>query len=141
MTLWIPSRLFSFSTVSVQLLSIIKILNTSPLINSRLCQKSMTPKNCLKLFPYQFKLIYQYQQKDPSLIDKYEMGTYQKGSFRGGSNIYLNFITCEDNIFIPLILQSFMLHWYHTYLLHPVMDRTEAMIRQHLYWLSIITAA
>ena len=133
MTLWLPGRLFSFLTVSVQLLSIIKILNTSPLINSRLCQKSMTPKNCLKVFSYQFKLIYQYQQKDPSLIDKYEIDTYQKGYFCGGSNIYFNLITCEDNIFIPLILQSCMLHWYHTYLLHPVMDRTEAMICQKIY--------
>ena len=24
--------------------------------------------------------------------------------------------------------------WYHTYLLHPELDRTEAIIRQHLYW-------
>ena len=24
--------------------------------------------------------------------------------------------------------------WYHTYLLHPGLDRTEAMIRQYLYW-------
>ena len=24
--------------------------------------------------------------------------------------------------------------WYHTYLLHLVLDQTEAMIHQHLYW-------
>ena len=31
-------------------------------------------------------------------------------------------------------IQSYVLHWYHTYLLHPEMDRTEVMILQHLYW-------
>ena len=31
------------------------------------------------------------------------------------------------------ILQSYVLHWYHTYLLHPGMDRTEATILQHFY--------
>ena len=40
----------------------------------------------------------------------------------------------EDNIFIPLIMQSYVLIWYHIYLLHPGMDRTAAMIFQHLYW-------
>ena len=62
------------------------------------------------------------------------MGTYQKGYFRGISNIYLNLITCKDNIIIQPILKSYKLHWYHTYLLHPGMDIAEAMIFQHLYW-------
>ena len=50
----------------------------------------------------------------------------------------LNLITCEDKIFIPSKLQIYMLHWYHTYLLHPGMDRTGAIIFQHLYWPGII---
>ena len=62
------------------------------------------------------------------------MGTYHNGPFCGGSNIYLNLITCEDDIFIPPILKSYLLHWYHIYLLLPVIDRMEAMICQHLYW-------
>ena len=53
------------------------------------------------------------------------MGTYQEGSFCEGSNININLIICEDNIVIPSILQSYTLHWYHIYILHPVMDRTE----------------
>ena len=57
-------------------------------------------------------------------MDKYEDGTYHKGSFRGGSNSDFNLITCEDNIVIPSKLQSYVLHWYHTYLLYPGMDRT-----------------
>ena len=44
---------------------------------------------------------------------------------------------CKDKIVIPSILQSYVVHWYHTYLLHPVMDRTEATIRQNLYWIDI----
>ena len=61
------------------------------------------------------------------------MGVYNKGSFSGVINIYINLIKCEGNIFILLILQSYVLYWYHMYLLHPGMDRTEATIRQYLY--------
>ena len=61
------------------------------------------------------------------------MGMYQKGSFREGSDINLNLITCEDNIIILSILQSCLLHFYHTYLLHPGMDIMEAMICQDFY--------
>ena len=62
------------------------------------------------------------------------MGKYQKGSLRGGSNINLNFIIPEDDIVIPSILQSYVLHRYHLYLLYPGMDRIEAMVHQHFYW-------
>ena len=54
--------------------------------------------------------------------------TYHKGSFSRGSNIHFKLITCKD---------SYVLHWYHTYLLHPVMDRTDSMIRQQLDWPNI----
>ena len=63
---------------------------------------------------------------------KYNNVTYHKGSFCGGSNIDLNLITCDNKIFIPEKLQSYVLHWYHTYILRPDMDRTEAMIFQPL---------
>ena len=49
----------------------------------------------------------------------------------------LAFIMHEDKIAIPSKNQSYVLHWYHTYILHPGMDITEAMIRQHLYWTGI----
>ena len=39
---------------------------------------------------------------------------------------------------IRLLLQKlfkmYVLHWYHSYILHPRMDRMEAMTCQHLYW-------
>ena len=69
---------------------------------------------------------------------KYKEGTYQKGYFHGGSNIDINLITCEDNIVIASIIQSYELNWYRVYLLHPGMDRTEVTISQHLYWSCII---
>ena len=52
---------------------------------------------------------------------KYKDGTYHKGYFREGINIDISLITCDDNIVIPDMIQSYMLHWYHTYLLHPKM--------------------
>ena len=61
-------------------------------------------------------------------MDKYKYDSYDKGYFRGGSNININIITCEDNIVILEMLQSYILNWTHTYLLHPGMDITEAMV-------------
>ena len=57
--------------------------------------------------------------------------------FCGGGNIYLNLITCEDKIVLPSILQHYVLHWYHTYLLSPGIDLTEAIIFQNVYWMGI----
>ena len=52
-------------------------------------------------FPINLKVIQRYQRVAPSLIDKNKYGTYHKGYFCGGSNNYLNLITCEDKIVIP----------------------------------------
>ena len=83
-------------------------------------------------FPVNLKLIQKYQRLEPIIRAKYKDGTYHKGYFRGGINIELSLITCKDNIVIPSKLQSDVVHWYHTYLLHPVMDITEAIICQYL---------
>ena len=91
-------------------------------------------------FPINLKFIKTYQRLEPSIITKYKDGTYQKGSFCGGSNFDLKLITCKDKIVIPSKLQSYVAHWYHTYLLHPGIDRTGVMIRQHLYWPDIINS-
>ena len=52
-------------------------------------------------FPINIKMIAKYQWTEPSLMAKYEYGTYHKGSFCGGINIYINLIIFEDNIIIP----------------------------------------
>ena len=68
---------------------------------------------------------------------KYKNGMCHKGYFSGGSNDYLKLITCKNNIVILSKIQSYVLHWYHMYILHPGMYRTEAIIFQHLYWPNI----
>ena len=88
-------------------------------------------------FTIHLKLIQKYQRTEPSLMDKYKDGAYHKCSFFGVSIANFILITCKDKIVIPSILQRYVLHWYHTYLLHPGMDRTEATIFQHLYWPNI----
>ena len=55
---------------------------------------------------------------------KYDKRIYKTGSLHGVINININLITCEDNIVIPLLLQSYELQWYHTYSLFLGIDRT-----------------
>ena len=89
------------------------------------------------MFPINFKWIQKYQHLEPCLMAKYKYGTYHKGSFRGSNTIDLKLIRWKDKVVIPSKIQSYVLHWYHMYLLHLGMDRTEAMICQHLYWSDI----
>ena len=35
---------------------------------------------------------------------------------------------------MPIVLQNYFVNQYHTYLLIPVMDRTEASISQRKFW-------
>ena len=83
-------------------------------------------------FPINLKLIQKHQRSEPSIPDKYKDGTYHNGSFRGGTNIDPKLITCKDKIVILSILKSYVVHWYHVYILRPGIDITEAMFRQHL---------
>ena len=86
--------------------------------------------------PLSFNLIHRYQREEPFLTEKLKCAEYSKGSFRGGrSNIYI--ISYKDKIVIPQKLQKYVVKWYHTYLLHPGLDKTEVMIFQHLYWKGI----
>ena len=85
-------------------------------------------------FPMNLKFIAKHQREGPSIIATYQDGIYHKGYFNGFSNIDLNLIKCKGRIFITSKLQSYVLHWYHKYLLHPGMDRMEETIHQHLYW-------
>ena len=84
-------------------------------------------------FPINLKWIQKYQRLEPSIIAKYRNCRYHRGYVCGGINVDLKFITCEDNIVISSKLKSYVVHWYHMYLLHLGMDITEVMIRQHLY--------
>ena len=48
--------------------------------------------------------------------------------------MFISLIMCKDKIVIPSILQSYVLYWYHTYILYTGMNRTEAMVCQYFYW-------
>ena len=87
--------------------------------------------------PINQKPIDQYQWKEPSLMAKYYKSIHKTSYFHGGSIINMSLITCNDNIVIPLITQIYVLHWYHIYLLHTGIYRTEVMIFQHFYCLVI----
>ena len=108
-----------------------------PLIKNIICKKSMIPMNSLKKFSYKLKKNDQYQRKYPSLLDKYKNCTYKTGSFCRQSNRDLNLITCEDKIGIALTLQSYVFNLIFTYLLLPIMDRTERMNPKYMCWCSI----
>ena len=86
------------------------------------------------------KWIQLHQWAEPSLMAKNKNGMYHKSYFTGGSNKSLSLITRKDNTFMLSNIQSYVLHWYHTYLLHQVMDRTEAIICQHFYWTDVINS-
>ena len=84
-------------------------------------------------FPLHFKFIDRHHLKYPILMERLNSVEYVKGSFRGGRNT-INFATFNDKIVIPQLLQRYVVKWYHMYLLHKLLDRTEAMIFKHLYW-------
>ena len=84
-------------------------------------------------FPLSFNIIDRYHWEDPPILEKLNSAEYQKGYFRGGRNT-IKLVTYKNKIVIPQKLQKYVVKWYHTYLLHPGLDRTEAMICQNLHW-------
>ena len=84
-------------------------------------------------FPLTYRMIDKYQRKDKNLIAKLKSATYHTKSFRGGGKV-TDLICKGDKIVLPTILQKYAVNWYHTYLLHPGMERTEATLCQHYYW-------
>ena len=81
----------------------------------------MTSNNFLTFPLINLKLVDQYKWKDPIIMSKYNFFC-NAGYFHGGSNININLIMYKDNIVIMLLLQSYVLHWYHTYILYPVIE-------------------
>jgi hypothetical protein len=84
-------------------------------------------------FPLTYKILDKYQRKDKEILNKLKKKTYHANDFHGGGTTRM-LICRNDKIVVPKVLQQYVLHWYHTYLLHPGMVRTEETIRQHLYW-------
>ena len=40
----------------------------------------------------------------------------------------------NDTIPLPTILRKYKVNWYHTYLLQPGTEHTEANVSKHYYW-------
>ena len=89
-----------------------------------------------RTFPIYFKLIDRYQRGNPILTEKLTCAEYQTGYFFSGQNT-VKLVTYKDKLVIPQLLQKYPMEWYYTYILHPGMDTTEAIIHQHLYWKDI----
>ena len=106
-------------------------------IQWKICQKFTTSKNCQRaFFPVSFNIIDRYHLEDPFLTEKINCAKYQKGSFHGGRNT-IELVTYKNKVLIPQKLQKYVVNWYHTYILHPGLDITEAIICRHLYWSGI----
>ena len=90
-------------------------------------------------YPLRWSLIMREQQKDSRLLkalEKYK--DYNLKQIRGGEKEF-SIIHYKDKVVIPLSLQTRMVTWYHEYLMHPGINRTERTIRQHFTWPSLTT--
>ena len=84
-------------------------------------------------YPLSYLLIGQHQKNDKSLVKDLEAGKYHLKSFhRGGKTKKL--ICHKNKILIPETLKGQVMEWYHLFLSHPGINRTEETIAQHLWW-------
>ena len=110
----------------------------SPLIKYKVCWNSTKSNNFLKEhFPYLRKKR-PYQRKYSRLSEKLTCAEYQKVYFCRGRNT-IKLVTYKYKIVIPQKLHIYVVKWYHMYPLHPLLDITEVINLQHLYWIGIIS--
>lgn len=86
------------------------------------------------LFPLTYELIDKEQQKDNELLEALRKNQYSVNAFCGGDNTKRDLICHNGKIVIPASLRRRVVEWYHNYLLHPGLNRTEETIQQHLMW-------
>ena len=80
-------------------------------------------------FPINLTFIQQYQWSEPILMDKYIKIVRTIGvPFVEIEMTILNLLHVTIKLLFCQKLQSNVLHWYHKYILLPIMDRTEATI-------------
>ena len=85
-------------------------------------------------FPLTYKYLDKGQRSDPSLLKaaNNEDTPYTSKAFVEDGRTY-NLIVYFDKVVIPEGLKKRMVEWYHTYLLHPGINCTEKINRQH-FW-------
>ena len=86
-------------------------------------------------FPLSFKEIGQAQSADAALMADARKYTskYEIKNFHGGGK-QRTLLCYKDKIVIPTVLRQRVIQWYHHFLCHPGINRTEETIRQHLWW-------
>ena len=86
-------------------------------------------------YPLSYALLGKQQSKDKKLLAvmKKSNSPYLIKPFTGGGKTR-DLICFKDKIVVPKSLQSRIVQWYHEYLGHPGINRTEETIAQHLYW-------
>ena len=86
-------------------------------------------------FPLRFSLIEKHQLRDKSLVKAFQADTdkYHLVSFHGGDGP-IDLICHKHKIVVPTTLQKQVVEWYHLYLGHPGINRTEETIGQHFWW-------
>ena len=83
--------------------------------------------------PLSYTHIDELQQQDDELLAALKKGKHSVTAFHGGEKS-IDLITYKEKIVVPEALRDRAVHFYHTYLLHPGINRTEASIAQHLWW-------
>ena len=64
------------------------------------------------------------------MVETFKCANYHTKYLRGGGNIFM-LICKSDKIFVPTILQKYVVNWYHKYLLHTDTEHTVDAISQH----------
>ena len=93
---------------------------------------SQTEKQSLT-FPLNYEVIGTAQSKDKSILKGLENGKYHFKSFHR-DEVQRELICHKGKIVIPQQLTTKIMEWYHMYLGHPGINRTEETIAQHLWW-------
>jgi hypothetical protein len=85
-------------------------------------------------YPLYYALLGKEQSKDTKLLTEVKKpnSPYLIQSFTGGGKTR-DLICFKNKIVVPKSLQSRIVQWYHDYLGHPGITRTEETIGQHLW--------
>ena len=85
--------------------------------------------------PLNYQHLAKAQLADKSLMKKAQQKdtVYLPREFHGGGKV-ISLICFHGKIVVPARLTTHVIRWYHTTLIHPGIERTEATISQHLFW-------
>ena len=85
--------------------------------------------------PINYQLIGKEQSKDKKItkLALTKPDSYSLKEFKSAGKKF-DLICHKDKIVIPSTLQQRIVDWYHNYLGHPGINRTEETISQHLWW-------